>query len=233
MSQWYLARAQLRRDASLSSLARVLLPEGPEGVRIAAAHRLVWALFADGSDRRRDFLWRAEQDGRMMTLSSRPPSDPHGLFDLEWKEFAPMLASDDRLRFRLRANPVVARKEQAGERSKRHDVVMDAIKQIPKGERAIARADAIAEAGAKWITELGTRAGFKTDGATLSVDGYDRITIPRDAAKPAIFGLLDFEGSLTVSDPDRFLLALTSGFGRAKAFGCGLMLIQRDRRQTE
>jgi len=34
---------------------------------------------------------------------------------------------------------------------------------------------------------------------------------------------------LTVEDPPLFLVALAAGFGRARAFGCGLMLIRRAR----
>jgi CRISPR system Cascade subunit CasE len=39
--------------------------------------------------------------------------------------------------------------------------------------------------------------------------------------------VLEFAGVLTVRDPARFLAALAQGFGHAKAFGCGLMLIRR------
>jgi CRISPR system Cascade subunit CasE len=41
--------------------------------------------------------------------------------------------------------------------------------------------------------------------------------------------VLDINGVLTVKDPERFLVALASGFGRARAFGYGLMLIRRVR----
>ena len=43
----------------------------------------------------------------------------------------------------------------------------------------------------------------------------------------ATFGILDLTGEIAVTDPDTFLPALGAGFGRAKAWGCGLMLIQR------
>ncbi|WP_308340124.1 type I-E CRISPR-associated protein Cas6/Cse3/CasE [Thiolapillus sp.] len=35
------------------------------------------------------------------------------------------------------------------------------------------------------------------------------------------------QGSLTVTEPDAYLATLKQGLGRAKAFGCGLMLIRR------
>jgi CRISPR system Cascade subunit CasE len=40
-------------------------------------------------------------------------------------------------------------------------------------------------------------------------------------------GVLDLEGVLVVSDPARLCHCLAHGFGRAKAFGCGLMMIRR------
>ena len=41
------------------------------------------------------------------------------------------------------------------------------------------------------------------------------------------YSTLDFEGVLTVSDPDTLLPAIAQGFAAAKAYGSGLMLIRR------
>src|SRR5436305_12422909 len=81
-----LARARLRRDRPADALARILVPE-ELGARLGAAHSLVWALFADCSDRRRDFLWREMRPGEFLILANRPPVDPHNLFELEYKPF--------------------------------------------------------------------------------------------------------------------------------------------------
>jgi len=225
MSALILARARLRRDAPLAALAGVLVPDSA-GARAGMAHRLVWALFADGPERRRDFLWREEAPGRLLTLSARPPHDPHGLFELDWKPFAPVLAPGDRLGFALRANPVVARPQAPGHRGKRHDVVMDALRAAPRETRAEARRAAVLSAGHAWLVRQGEAHGFAPEGEVV-VDGYDRVVVPREGGAPAVFGVLDFQGVLTVRDPGRFLAALARGFGRARAFGCGLMLIRR------
>ena len=55
------------------------------------------------------------------------------------------------------------------------------------------------------------------------------LVIPRETGVSAIFGVLDISGVLIVEDPVRFLAAQAAGFGRARAFGCGLMLIRRVR----
>jgi CRISPR system Cascade subunit CasE len=216
----------LRRDAPIAALAQLLVPENGAD-QTAVSHRLVWALFADGVDRKRDFLWRQEAPGRFMILSARPPVDPHNLFDLQFKPFAPVLSPGDRLGFTLRANAVIARPEQPGRRGKHHDVVMDLLRQSA-GTRAEARPDAILVAGRNWLARQGDVHGFVPSG-DAAVDGYDRVVIPRSAGRPAVFGVLDITGVIEVKEPDRFLAKLAQGFGRARAFGCGLMLIRRTR----
>jgi CRISPR system Cascade subunit CasE len=226
VTELFLSRARLRRDAPVAALAQLLMPHEAAG-RAAASHRLVWALFADAADRTRDFLWREEAPGRFITLSARPPVDLHDLFDLESKSFIPVLAPGDRLGFTLRANAVVARPEVPGQRGKRHDVVMDLLHQAT-APRAEERSDAILKAGWAWLARQGETHGFAPLNNT-TVDGYDRVVVPRAHGKPAVFGVLDISGALEVRDPDSFLVQLAQGFGRARAFGCGLMLIRRVR----
>lgn len=227
MSPLYLSRARLRRNAPAAALAALLVPAESEA-RTSAAHRLVWALFADDPARQRDFLWREEGAGAFMTLSARPPVDAHGLFDLDHKEFAPILAAGDRLAFSLRANATVSRSAGPGARSHRADVVMDALRAIPPSARADARQDAIVAAGRTWLASQGERSGFTPD-RDVAVDGYDQRRLPRDGGAALRFSSIDLDGRLTVNEPALFLHHLAKGFGRAKAFGCGLMLIRRAR----
>lgn len=232
----YLSRARLRRDAPAAALAPVLLPEDDDA-RIGTAHRLLWTLFADHPDRKRDFLWREEGGvdlvpGRasFLILSARPPMDAHGLFEVETKDFAPALVPGDRLAFSLRANPVVTRPGPPGPNGRprriRHDVVMHRLKPLPQGERAAPRRSAMAAAGTAWLQAQGERHGFALVGA-LQVDGYDQRLIRRKSGKPVRFSVLDLDGLLEVREPKTFLAALAQGFGKAKAWGCGLMLIRR------
>jgi CRISPR system Cascade subunit CasE len=225
-NQPVLVRARLRRDVPAQALARILVPAEP-GARFGAAHSLVWALFADDRDRRRDFLWREMRPGEFLILAARPPLDPHGLFALEYKPFAPVLHSGQRLRFNLCANPVVSISKKAGERGKRHDVVMHALLKLAKSERAVERGGKIREAGTAWLSRKGAAAGFSIDPDQLYIDRYEKFRIPREDARSLAFSTLTFEGILTVDDPVRFLASLRTGFGAAKAYGCGLMLIRR------
>ena len=69
-------------------------------------HHLIWSLFADRTDRRRDFLWTAGCSGAFITLSARPSDDRHRLFWIESSEpFASALAAGDRVAFRLHGQP--------------------------------------------------------------------------------------------------------------------------------
>lgn len=231
---WF-SRARLRPDASLAALRKLLVPDRQDA-RTVAAHRLVWTLFADSPDRRRDFLWREGEPGAFYVLSAREPHDAHGLFDLSPpKPYVISLAAGDRLEFSLRANATVAR-GGPGKRGSPCDVVMDALYRIPAGiERASARASAIESAALRWFTAQGDRNGFSLAERPadhkpwLNVLGHRVIRIDRGKAEPARFGVLDLEGVLEVRDPRAFSAALLRGFGRAKAFGCGLMLIRRQK----
>jgi CRISPR system Cascade subunit CasE len=227
----FLSRIRLRRDAPAHALARLLVPQD-SAARTAASHHLVWSLFADAPDRKRDFLWREEKPGQFMALSSRPPDDPHGLFAVDYKSFAPLLEPGDYLGFSLRANPVISRQTEHGKRGQRHDVVMDALHQSASADRAGARPGAIASAGSEWLRRQGETHGFALTGE-VGVDGYETVRLAREPSSagkkpaPIRFGRLDVTGVLRVDDPSLFLKALAAGFGKSRAFGCGLMLIRR------
>ena len=122
----YLTRAQLRRDAPVSALLPILMPDGSAK---ATGHHLVWSLYADSEERRRDFLYRQAGDGSFYVLSARPPSD-NLLFDIASRPFEPMLKAGDRLSFQLRANPVVRRKRDNGKTTK-VDAIMHALRSVP------------------------------------------------------------------------------------------------------
>lgn len=241
---FYLSRVTLARNPATTALKALIDPmEGhdrdrlydPErGRSMDAHHRLIWALFAGDPDRTRDFLWRAQGDGRFLILSSRQPaSDGAGLFlPPEIKPFAPDLRVGDRLGFVLRANATRTRKAAPDARAKRVDVVMDALHALPSGcasdARRNARMAAAETAGRDWLARQGEGAGFQL--GDFAAADYSVIPLPTHIGprkgQPQ-FGVIEMAGCLTVTDPAAFLGRIVHGFGRAKAFGCGLMLIRR------
>jgi CRISPR system Cascade subunit CasE len=241
VSEYFLTRARLRADISTAALRALLVPNSDSG-RAGAGHKLVWTLFADSADRDRDFLWREARPGTFYLLSCRPPNDRQGLFDLDPpKRFAPVLRAGDRLEFSLRANATIARGGGPGVRGKPCDVVMDALHATPRDARATERRRLMCKAGIAWLARQGERAGFVLpemsarpnepdtvveDVMPVRVTAYRTWRVAHRGPKAKI-GVLDFEGMVQVTDPDAFVTALGRGFGRAKAFGCGLMLIRR------
>jgi len=222
---WYLSKAELRRDASVNALAGILLPKENDQ-RVTVTHKLLWMLFADGAERSRDFLWREAEPGHFLILSARVPEDRHNLFKLDHKPFAPVLSAGDELGFSLRANPTVAigGNKDAKIRGRRADVVMNAIKDVAGDARAEARTLAVQAAGAAWLEKQGAKHGFKIE--RVMADRYNVLSPPHRRESMRIASL-DFDGFLRVTDPDVFTAMLTAGLGRAKAYGCGLMLIRR------
>lgn len=253
----YLSRARLRHDVPAAALRHLLLCDDPSE-RVSATHRLIWTLFADDPTRERDFLWREAEPGLFYLLSARPPVDAHRLFQLDPpKPFAPALAPGDGLAFSLRVNATVSRQvatdgASGGEgrgRGERCDIVMDALRAVPTEERAGARRALLDEVAGAWMQRQGLTHGFTLDaraaddgededggddrptrGALLRVTGYRVLRIARGRRAGRLqLGVLDLEGVLTVRDPQALLAAIRQGIGRAKAFGCGLLLVRRAR----
>jgi CRISPR system Cascade subunit CasE len=227
MSALFLSRISLLREASIATLAPILFDAGGRHPS-EAARRLLWTLFADRPDRKRDFLWREDAARRFYVLSRRSPEDKHRLFKIETKAFEPALSTGDRLVFSLRANATVGRARGAGERAgKRDDVVMAALKTVPPAERAASRKEIARREGLAWLQRQGEMAGFETADPEVAVDGYEPLTI-RGTGKGALrLSIIEFGGLLTVREPATFLEHLARGFGRGKAFGLGLMLLRR------
>lgn len=229
----YFSRLSLNRDAPVRALSTLLDPVNADA-RADAHHRLIWTLFGDAKERPRDFLWRADGRGRFYTLSARRPIANDLFNPPETKAFAPKLGHGDRLSFVLRANATRDRaeisrrpKEERRGRSRRVDVVMDLLRAVPKNARAGERDRLAQTAAEKWMDRQGAARGFAA--RDLVMTGYRTLELGRTGRRGMTFGLLDLEGEIEVTDPDAFLPALAMGFGRAKAWGCGLMLIRRTR----
>lgn len=218
-------------------------------------HQLVWRFFDlphEQAPMQVPFLFRAEvRDGLplLYVLSRTEPCDTSGKWRIESKDYRPALSPGDRLAFKLRANPTVARPGdvvlgrdgapklrtsglktgQPKHRIKRHDVVMDAKqhmdwKALPLDQRP-SLAHLAYEAGAGWLREREERLGCRFNPARLRVDGYRTHRMKRK--RGISLSTVDFEGELQVTDLERFTAVLFNGIGPAKAFGCGLMLVRR------
>lgn len=127
----YLSRIELTAAIANYSQLGLLLKERSYGM-----HRLLWDLF----ESKERFLFREEntqeQLGRARhlplyyVLSVEKPVSESPIFKIDTKPFSPSLSKGDQLAFKLRANPIVARKVEGKKNSSKHDVVMDAQQQF-------------------------------------------------------------------------------------------------------
>lgn len=195
-----------------------------------ALHHLVWALFSDGPQRRRDFLYRHEP-GFIYAVSRRPPEGSWAGPALQVKPYAPQISAGQRLAFSLRVNPVVSRKDE-NRRQQRHDVVMEEKKKLARQgvdkREWPPQAELVRRAGLAWLAARAEPNGFSFEPGAVRVEGYRQHQFVKRGRQDTVkVSSLDFEGLLSVTDAARFGELLGDGLGPAKGFGCGLMLIKR------
>jgi CRISPR system Cascade subunit CasE len=199
-------------------------------------HQWLWRLFPAPEGTQRDFLFRRRDDEgipRFYVVSKRPPLAQSAAWNIRTRDYAPALEVGARLRFELRANPVVTHSRD-GKRG-RHDVVMQEKKRLLK-ERGLTRWQdwhnddkpalytLIHQACGAWLRARAPRFGFEVDEKSLAVDSYQQHAEKNGCLR---FSTVDFSGELTVTDPAAFAVALCEGVGHSKAFGCGLLLVRR------
>lgn len=182
-------------------------------------HQWLWELFP--GEQTRQFLYRREElQGafRFFVLSSTPPV-ASAYFHIESRPFAPSLTAGQALYFSLRANPTICK---AG---KRHDLLMEAKHQV-KG--SVDRREIWSyqqQAAREWLNRQGILNGFTL--SEVNIDAYRQQQIRRVKIRQTIqFSSVDYAGTLVVGDPELFLQRLAQGYGKSRAFGCGLMMIK-------
>ncbi|HLJ56867.1 MAG TPA: type I-E CRISPR-associated protein Cas6/Cse3/CasE [Chthonomonadaceae bacterium] len=201
---------------------------------IYAQHRFVMSAFPDEGDadneegaRSRDgVLYRidAMADGRLKALVqssvepdwSRTGARHPGVICQERqardrREFC----AGETYRFRLRANPTICRvnRDEAGLPHPKREGVFTETGQLEWLARAAERNGFAVDTEAVLVTPLGKREGFKPS---------DR---PGGRHQAITAYAVDFDGKLTVREPDQFAHAVRDGIGRAKAWGCGLLSV--------
>ena len=218
------------------------LAQSPSAVHKKASyaeHQWLWQFFPSTVDQSRDFIFRrhdVDQVPRFYVVSKRPPIAFSDAWKVRSQDYAPQLVEDQRLSFQLRVNPVITKKNNAG-KSQRHDVVMQAKKQLLE-ERGFSNEakwkewqgednkpllyELVQKTCIEWLQSRAGNNGFAIVAA--SVDAYQQ---NKAGERDIRFSTVDFSGELIVTNPELFQQALFNGLGHAKAFGCGLMLVRR------
>ncbi|NMG44761.1 type I-E CRISPR-associated protein Cas6/Cse3/CasE [Aromatoleum toluvorans] len=122
-----------------------------------------------------------------------------------------------------------------------HDVLMATKRRHPvpesgSSEHKQAQWDALDNAARTWISKRLGEAGVRSVDRLSrfsgelepSIDwtGYTQHRLEHRGRRIQ-FSSVDYEGMVEVTDPAKLQLALVAGIGRAKAFGCGLLLVRR------
>lgn len=250
MTDLWFTRATLKRGSpDVAPLIATLL-DGEDAGRLAnTTHRLLWTLmpeerqrtgrFDTGGPDKAAFLWRSAPDANddpVWYLLGPEPRRDSAFFHVATKPWAPVFAAGDRLSFDLIVNATVDRMVDPGagrDGRRRVDVVMDAMIARERGgdaapARPLLRRQAAEEALSAWWRRQGERTGF----APLSIDVADYRALPLERGRSTArhrpqIGVGRLTGTVEVADPEAFTAKLAAGFGRAKAFGCGLMLVKR------
>ena len=80
----------------------------------------------------------------------------------------------------------------------------------------------VQQEGYNWLESRAGRLGFSVERDLVRADGYRQHRFRKwDGSQGVVISTIDFNGVLTVTDPDQFEETLVTGVGPAKSFGCG------------
>lgn len=213
-------------DAELAPASRAEAAAHYRQMARDLGHALIWTLFSDQQRESRPFLYREIERGRWLILSQVKPRADIG-WNLNTKPFAPVFFSGQSLRFRLRANPAITLPRGHPRAGAKVDGIMHAKR--PAAERAVDNVFGPEEeqaAALSWLFAREDAMGLTIDReAALALD-YRPHRVMRGGDKPIRFSSVDYQGAGVVSDPAVLMAALANGVGRARAFGCGLLLVR-------
>lgn len=178
-----------------------------------------------GDDEVRHFLTRLDdKEGgyQLLILSPTEPRRPGWCPDYEanWqtKSVADSFLEHSRYRFSLRANPT-KKVTPKGADGKRHG----------QGKRVAVRdfAELTSWLDRKATDRKAKAAGFAIEPGTLRIAerGLYHFTKEKER-RLGTLNIVDFDGVLRVTDRNDFKAAFQNGIGSAKAFGCGLLILQ-------
>jgi len=223
----HFSRVELQHDLSTASLFGQLMSGD-----VYAAHQLLWQLFPNDPEAQRDFIFRQEIKGGwpiFYLVSKRKPQQVDVFSSVACKKYDPILRTGEQLAFSLRANPVIARKVAGKKNSSKHDVWMDAKREgKSQGLDGGDLLTFIEGQAKKWLSHRGETNGFTVVPSAVELQGYQQHRVYKKRyGKPIMYSSVDFQGLLTVEDPNAMKKVLFTGIGSAKGFGCGMLMIKR------
>lgn len=114
----------------------------------------------------------------------------------------------DRMRFRVTLNPIVSRKEEGLSRGKVYPIL--------NGNDQV-----------DFLIQRSEKNGFTLGENDFTIVERKFVPLEKDGKKLVNLNKVTYEGMLEVTDKVKFYKTLTQGFGKKKAYGCGLMTVIR------
>ncbi len=180
-------------------------------------HQLLWRLFDAPPGSPRPFLFRVEPSslGRVEVLmqSGQPPAAGTGpVRVVGTRGFDPVFALDQRLRFRLCANPIKSIHDAQGRANGKGEAKQCRVPLIKDEEQLESLARKLDGAA-------------RLDEAVIHARQALYFRAPGQAAGKIV--AVTFDGALKVRDREWLRRLLCEGIGPAKGFGCGLLSLAR------
>lgn len=128
----------------------------------------------------------------------------------ETKDYTPLLeriADGSKWRFRLRANPTVARKTPGSDKRGKVLAHITTAHQM------------------QWLSDQAKKNGFSLAPDEFTVTESKWYTFRKNNKQNVRLLAVTYEGILTITDAELFRKALVSGIGREKAYGMGMLTV--------
>ncbi|AZG36908.1 type I-E CRISPR-associated protein Cas6/Cse3/CasE [Shewanella psychromarinicola] len=163
-------------------------------------HQAIWSLFPSSLERKRDHLFRVENQsdtGKVTVLlqSSTQPNSSQNAEVLQTKSFNPQLENEDFYKFKILVYPT---------------------KCISQGKRVIEIHDKDDQVA--WLQR-------KLKGANVNVTSMDNILVKSRKCFSSRY--VCFEGILQITNAEQIYQALVMGIGRQKHAGAGLLSLAK------
>jgi len=185
-------------------------------------HQALWRLFPNRDNENRGFLFRVELlekgiGAKVLMQSITPPQlSENSPIILDTKTYHPEFLSGQRLRFRLRANPVKTIKDETKGTVEKKGKIFTKTVRVPLIHEEQQQA---------WL-ERKLQGFAQLETLTIQPEPVLYFRKVKEKRSGKIQPVL-FEGILTITKPELFILSVKQGIGPAKAFGCGLLSIAK------
>ncbi|WP_027157917.1 type I-E CRISPR-associated protein Cas6/Cse3/CasE [Methylobacter luteus] len=202
-------------------LSKIHIP-WPQAQNPYQLHQALWRLFPGHEDADRDFLFRVEQLQRgvgthiLMQSTIQPQSVEQSPIILNWREYVVNIQNGQRLRFRLRANPIKTIKDSSKGTIEKQGKTFTKTVRVPLVHEEQQQA---------WL-ERKLQSFAQLESLIVQPEPVLYFRKAREGRSGKIQTVM-FDGILTVTNAEVLSQEIRQGIGPAKAFGCGLLSIAR------